>query len=152
MSEPVIIECGACGARNRVPLEKLKDGPICGKCRTALQIGGAPLAVGDADFQQVVLGSPLPVLVDFWAQWCGPCKALAPAIEELARSRAGRVLFAKVNVDESPYAASRFGIKAVPTLVVFARGLEVDRRVGAPPIPELEEMLRRAEEMGNAGT
>jgi thioredoxin 2 len=150
MVEPVVIECGACGARNRLPPGRLKDRPVCGKCRTLLPPVGAPFAAGDAEFSGAVLQAPLPVLADFWAAWCGPCKALAPILEEVAREQAGRVLVAKVNIDESPFTASRFAVSAVPTLVFFSGGLELDRRVGVAPKREILAMLERAGGGGGA--
>jgi len=104
------------------------------------------LDVDESTFEAEVLlrSHEVPVVVDFWAAWCGPCKALAPILEEVAREQAGRVLVAKVNIDESPFTASRFAVSAVPTLVLFSGGLELDRRVGVVPKREILAMLERA--------
>jgi thioredoxin len=134
MSEIVVIRCSSCGTANRVPRVKLAEGrkPTCGRCKQPLPMApAAPLTVTDATFSAEVERSPLPVLVDAWAAWCGPCRMLAPAIDELAADLAGQVRVAKLNVDENQATASRFDIRSIPTLLVFAGGREVDRIVGA---------------------
>ncbi len=142
---PVLIRCPACGSANRVDLQRLRSGrrPICGRCRSALPVDGRPVTVTDATFAAEVECSPLPVLVDVWAPWCAPCRSIAPAIEELAAEHAGRVRFAKLNVDENPATASRFGIRSIPTLLVMQGGREVDRIIGALPKPEIARRLQR---------
>ena len=129
-----------------MPREKLARGlvPKCGRCKQALPSAAAgPLVVTDATFAADVERSPLPVLVDAWAAWCGPCRMIAPAIEELARELAGRVRVAKLNVDENPATASRFDIRSIPTLLVIAGGREVDRIVGAQPKEAIRARLER---------
>ena len=106
-------------------------------------VGAEPLHVGDDSFADLVLGSSTPALVDFWAPWCGPCRMIAPIVEQLASKYAGRVLVAKVNTDEHVETASRLGIQGIPTLVIFRDGLEVDRIVGFAPSHALEERLDR---------
>ena len=101
------------------------------------------MTVTDATFAAEVERSPLPVLVDAWAPWCAPCRSIAPAIEELAAEHAGRVRFAKLNVDENPATASRFGIQSIPTLLVMQGGREIDRIIGALPKPEIARRLQR---------
>jgi len=101
------------------------------------------VTVTDATFAAEVERSPLPVLVDAWAPWCAPCRSIAPAIEELAAEHAGRVRFAKLNVDENPATASRFGIQSIPTLLVMQGGREIDRIIGALPKPEIARRLQR---------
>jgi thioredoxin 2 len=136
MTEVATIRCGSCGATNRVPGDKLARGlrPKCGRCKQPLpDAAAAPLIVTDATFAAEVEQSPLPVLVDAWAAWCGPCRAIAPAIDELAHELSGKLRVAKLNVDENPATASRFAIRSIPTLLVFAGGREVDRIVGAQP-------------------
>ena len=143
-SETQVIACSSCGAKNRVPLQKLQGGlePICGRCKSPLSISAHPVTVTDATFAQEVERSLLPVLVDMWAEWCGPCRMIAPAIEQLAGELAGRVRVAKLNIDENPATPSRFGVRSIPTLLVFKDGREADRLVGALP---KQEILRRLE-------
>ena len=101
------------------------------------------IAVNDTDFDAEVLGADVPVLVDFWAEWCGPCRLVGPTVEELADDYAGRVKVAKVNVDESPQAAMRFGIRSIPTLMVFKDGALAETTVGVQPKGQLAELLDR---------
>jgi thioredoxin 2 len=144
MNDIVAIRCGGCGATNRVPREKLAQGLTakCGRCKQPLA-PAAPVTVSDATFAPEVEQSPLPVLVDAWAAWCGPCRMIAPAIDALAAELAGRVRVAKLNVDENPATASRFDIRSIPTLLVIAGGREIDRIVGAQPIEAIRARLER---------
>jgi thioredoxin 2 len=146
MAEPLIIRCPACGTTNRIPREKLEQGltPKCGRCKNPLPIDLEPLTVTDGTFAADVEGSPMPVLVDAWAAWCGPCRMIAPIIEELATEMVGRARIAKLNVDENPQTASRFGLRSIPTLLVMKGGREVDRIVGAQPKQEIVRRLERA--------
>lgn len=132
-SEVEVIRCPACGANNRVPVEKLREGlePVCGRCKTPLSGLTHPVLVTDANFAQEVERSLLPVLLDMWAPWCGPCRMVAPVVEQLAGELAGRVKVAKLNTDENPMTASRFNVRSIPTLLVFKDGKEIDRLVGA---------------------
>ena len=143
MAEIVMIRCPACGATNRIPSEKIVQGlePVCGRCKTPLPVSARPVTVTDATFATDVERSPLPVLVDAWAPWCGPCRMIAPVIDELAGQMAGRVRFAKVNVDENPATASRFNVRSIPTLLVLKGGREVDRIVGVEPKSEIARRL-----------
>jgi thioredoxin 1 len=102
------------------------------------------IAVGDGDFEEKVKNNDLPCLVDFWAPWCGPCKAIGPVIDELADEYAGKVQVAKMNVDESPATPGKFGIKAIPTLILFKNGEAVDRITGAVGKAQLQELLSKA--------
>lgn len=146
MSDPALLSCPACGTANRVRRDKLAPGlrPVCGRCRAPLDAVGAPLTVTDATFASAVEASPLPVLVDAWAPWCGPCRTIAPAIDELAVELAGRVRVAKLNVDENPHTATRFNLRSIPTLLVIKGGREVGRIVGAQPKAEIARQLARA--------
>lgn len=147
MSETLVIRCPACGVANRVPRDKVDKGlePVCGRCKTPLpvSIDIRPVTVTDATFSAEVERSPVPVLVDAWAAWCGPCKMIAPVIDELAAEMAGRVRVAKLNVDENPMTASRYNLRSIPTLLLFKGGREADRIVGVQPKSEISRRLER---------
>jgi thioredoxin 2 len=145
MSDAQLIHCSSCGATNRVPAQKLAQGlkPVCGRCKTALPIDNKPVTVTDATFGTEVERSPLPVLLDMWAPWCGPCRMIAPVLDELASEMAGRVRVAKLNVDENPATASRFNVMSIPTLLVLKGGREMERIVGVQPKTEILRRLER---------
>ena len=146
MAELSLFRCAACGATNRVPPEKIAQGlqPVCGKCKAPLTLDATPRTVTDATFAAEVERSPLPVLVDLWAPWCGPCRMVAPAIDALASEMAGRLRVAKLNVDESPATSTRFGVQSIPCLLLIQAGREVDRLVGAQPKSEIVRWLERS--------
>jgi len=146
MADAILVRCAACGATNGVPRDKVAAGlhPRCGRCKQHLAVDLGPMTVTDTTFAADVEHSPLPVLVDAWAPWCGPCRTIAPVIEELASELAGRVRVAKLNVDENPMTAARFGLRSIPTLLVLSGGREVDRLVGVQPKSEIVRWLERA--------
>jgi thioredoxin 2 len=129
-SNTLHVACAHCQATNRVPRARLADNPVCGRCGEAL-LDGRPIELTDANFDAVTRHTELPVLVDFWAPWCGPCVGMAPQFERASQQLKGRVLFAKVNSDENPVTARRFRIRSIPTLVRMQQGRELARQAGA---------------------
>ncbi len=127
-------------------MEKLRHGlqPICGRCQTALLVDNKPVTVTDATFSAAVELSSLPVLLDMWAPWCGPCQMIAPVVEELAAEMTGQVRVAKLNVEENPATAARFNVRSIPALLILRAGREIDRIVGLQPKPEIIRRIKQA--------
>ena len=138
-----LVTCPSCGTKNRLPALRAGRKAVCGKCKTPLPDNGGPVDVTDTTFAAEVEQSATPVLLDLWADWCGPCHILAPTIDQLSSEMAGRVKVAKLNIDESPGVANRFGVRSIPTLLVLKAGREVDRLVGVQPKQEIVRRLER---------
>ncbi len=130
MTQSTHIVCPHCTTVNRIPVERLAENPLCGKCRQAL-FTGHPVELSDANFQTHVGRSDIPLVVDFWAPWCGPCKMMAPAFEQAALQLEPSIRFGKLNTDEQQATAGRFRIQSIPTLALFKDGREVARQPGA---------------------
>jgi thioredoxin 2 len=139
----LLVTCPQCSQRNRLKYDRLKQSPHCGRCRAELRPGGEPIDVtSDLAFDALTSRSALPVLVDFWAPWCGPCKMVAPEVRKIAAEGTSHWLVAKVNTEELPALARQFRISAIPTMVLFKAGLEVARQAGAMPAPAIRQFFK----------
>lgn len=130
--KPVTLRCGFCLTLNRVDLARAAQRPACGECHRPMLLD-RPVRVTEEDFETTVLAAEAPVLVDFYADWCAPCKMVAPLVDELAQAHVGRLLVAKVDTDHAQGVAQRFAIRGIPTLILFQDGVEVGRSVGFEP-------------------
>ena len=137
----VTVRCLFCEKLNRVDLARLGEAmPKCGECARPILLD-RPVKVTDGEFDQVIRDAEVPVIVDFYADWCGPCKIMAPLFDDLARERMGAVLVAKLDTDRNPRTAQAFDVRGIPTLIVFRGGKEVARQVGAVPREKLNDLL-----------
>ncbi len=134
------LRCAFCSKLNRVDMDRAVDRPQCGGCGRPLLLD-RPFRIGGQDLDRVVRESDVPVLVDFYADWCGPCKIMAPLLDELAADRVGEILVAKLDTDANPEVSASFGIRGIPTLILFRGGSEVSRQTGAVPRQTIDEML-----------
>jgi len=144
MSDTVLVSCPQCQTQNRIPVEKIGQQAKCGKCGAAFpaNVSASPVHVTDQTFQQEILNAALPVVLDFWAPWCGPCRMIAPVLEELAKEYAGKVKIAKINTDENQQTAAKYQIQGIPTLLFIKNGQIVDQIVGAAPKPMLKTKIQ----------
>ena len=141
----VVTACPACGQKNRLAYARLGDTSRCGQCKRDLPPPAAPVEVArSADFDRLVASASVPVVVDYWAPWCGPCRMVAPELQKVAARQAGRMLIVKVNTDVLADLGERFQIRSIPTLAIFAGGREIARTAGARPAAEIEAFIANA--------
>jgi thioredoxin 2 len=144
-ADGVLVSCPSCSTRNRLRYANLNRRIRCGRCKETLPPPSEPVEASDAaSFDALIASAPVPVLVDFWAPWCGPCRMMAPEIEKVARRLAGAALVVKVDTDSVPELGERFGIRSIPTLAVFRHGREASRVSGARPAADIQALVERA--------
>ena len=142
MTDPKKIVCPHCAALNRVPLARMADQPVCGKCKHTL-LPAHPIELDDRSFSNYISRTQVPVVVDFWAAWCGPCKMMAPAFAEAAKSLAPQMVLAKVNTEVAPQTATAFRIASIPTMIAFRDGRELARQSGAMSAAQIAQWTRQ---------
>jgi len=138
-----IHRCETCGSLNRVPAERKGQKPKCGSCKNVVDTSGYPQEVDDDGLRTTVESSPVPVLVDFWAPWCGPCHQAAPIVESIAEDKAGDIVVLKVNTDEAKASGTRLQIRSIPTFILFENGKEVARQSGVMPREQMARWVER---------
>jgi thioredoxin 2 len=140
----ILLNCPKCGRRNRMRYEGLGQTFHCAECKNDLPALNEPVDVrSDLVFDALISHSAMPVLVDFWAPWCGPCKMVAPEFRKVAQETAGQIVLAKVNTEEVPSLAARFRVNAIPTMMLFEKGMEVARQAGAMPAPQIRKFIEK---------
>ncbi len=142
-NKSALLRCQFCLTVNRIDVSRADDRPTCGSCQKPMLLD-RPIRVSEEDFERTVLGAGVSVLVDFYADWCQPCKVLAPMLDEIANKNAGRLLVAKVDTEQAPKAAAAYAIGSIPTVILFVDGAEVKRMVGIMP-DELKAMVKQAD-------
>lgn len=143
MASALVIRCHQCGQGNRIPVARLFGGGRCGACKSPLPAPEHPIEITDAELEGLIAEAPVPVVVDFWAPWCGPCRMIAPTLEDAAKKYQGKLLVAKLNVDDNPEGAARYGARSIPLLIGFSEGDPVQQQVGALPPQALHSWLQR---------
>jgi thioredoxin 2 len=149
----ILVTCNSCGKKNRLSFEKLSGAVRCGECKNPLPAVDMPVELHSAvDFDRLVKRSSLPVLVDYWAPWCGPCRMVAPELQKVAARQSGKLLVVKVNTDELSDLGERFNIRSIPTLAVFANGRELARASGARQASDIEAWAQQAAHSATASS
>ncbi|MEN0064658.1 MAG: thioredoxin [Myxococcota bacterium] len=143
MSDIRHYRCSSCGGVNRLPADKVGNNPTCGRCGASLDARAAPQKVDDDELEHLIANAPVPVLVDFYADWCGPCRALAPTVAELGQNHAGDLIIVKVDTDDNQRVARSLGVRGIPALFLYKGGQVVEQAAGAQSLGALEELVEK---------